>query len=120
MAIDLVCGMIVDEQSAPAKTTQDGEDYHFCAAYCRDVFNKAPEKFINGIKEWGKATDPVCGMQIDISHAAAMSIYKDRLVYFCNKSCKEKFEATPEKYLKSKSGYCSTPSLQPLRWGFSL
>ena len=75
MAVDMVCGMIVDEKSAPAKATYGGDDYHFCATYCRDVFNKAPEKFINGVKQWGKATDPVCGMQIDIAYAAAMSIH---------------------------------------------
>jgi len=100
MAVDVVCGMIVDEKSAPARTTYGGDDYHFCAAYCRDVFNKEPEKFINGVKKWGKTTDPVCGMQIDIADAAAMSVHKGWLIYFCNRSCKEKFDADPEKYLK--------------------
>jgi Cu+-exporting ATPase len=46
MAMDLVCGMIVDEESAPAKTTYAGDDYHFCAAHCRDVFSKEPEKYL--------------------------------------------------------------------------
>jgi Cu+-exporting ATPase len=101
MAVDLVCGMIVDEESAPARTAYEGDDYHFCAAYCRDAFNKEPEKFINGAKTWGKTTDPVCGMQIDIAGAAAMSIHKEKFVYFCNSSCKEKFDAAPQKYLES-------------------
>ncbi|MGD8741402.1 MAG: YHS domain-containing protein, partial [Desulfobacterales bacterium] len=99
MAVDMVCGMIVDEESAPAKTTYAGDGYHFCATYCRDAFNKEPEKFISGVKEWGKTTDPVCGMQIEISHAAAMSIHRGRFIYFCNKSCKEKFDADSQKYL---------------------
>jgi Cu+-exporting ATPase len=103
MAVDMVCGMIVDEKTAPAKTTYEGDEYHFCATYCRDVFNKEPEKFINAVKEWGKITDPVCDMQIDISHAAAMSIHKGWLFYFCNSACKEKFDTDPEKYLKSKT-----------------
>jgi Cu+-exporting ATPase len=103
MAVDMVCGMIVDEKSAPAKTSCGGVDYHFCATYCRDVFNKEPEKFINGAKKWGKTTDPVCGMQIDIADAAAMSVHRGWLIYFCNKSCKEKFDADPEKYLKSEA-----------------
>jgi len=101
VAVDMVCGMIVDEKTAPAKTTYEGDDYHFCATYCRDAFSKEPEKFINRIKEWGKTTDPVCGMQIDISDAAAMSTHKGWLFYFCNSACKEKFDADPEKYLKS-------------------
>jgi Cu+-exporting ATPase len=113
MAVDMVCGMIVDEKSAPAKATYGGEDYHFCATYCRDVFNKEPEKFINSVKQWGKATDPVCGMQIDISRAAAMSIHEGRFIYFCNRSCKEKFDADPEKYLKSKTGDAEMKPLEP-------
>jgi Cu+-exporting ATPase len=103
MAVDMVCEMVVDEKSAPAKTTYEGEDYHFCAPYCRDAFDKEPEKFINGAKEWGKTTDPVCGMQIDIADAADMSIHRGRFIYFCNSACKEKFDADPEKYLKSGS-----------------
>jgi len=103
MVIDMVCGMIVNEKSAPARTTYEGDDYHFCAIYCRDVFNQEPEKFINGAKDWGKTIDPVCGMQIDISDAAAMSIHRGWFIYFCNKSCKEKFDRDPEKYLKSKT-----------------
>jgi Cu+-exporting ATPase len=113
MAVDMVCGMIVDEESAPAKTTHAGDDYHFCATYCRDVFNREPEKFINGVKEWGKTTDPVCGMQIDISHAAAMSIHKGRFLYFCNRSCKDKFDTDPEKYLKSKMDDADIKPLVP-------
>ncbi len=100
MAVDLVCGMIVDEESAPAKTTCDGDDYHFCATYCRDVFSRAPEKFINGAKHWGEAVDPVCGMTVEIPDAAAMSINNGGFMYFCSRACKEAFDADPEKYLK--------------------
>jgi YHS domain-containing protein len=46
MAIDLVCGMIVDERSAPATTTYGGSDYYFCATYCREAFDREPQKFI--------------------------------------------------------------------------
>jgi len=103
MAVDLVCGMIVDEESAPAKTTYKGGKYHFCAAYCRDVFSRTPEKFINGSKLWGTATDPVCSMTVEIPEAAAMSVYKGKFIYFCNQACKEKFDSDPEKYLKPEA-----------------
>jgi YHS domain-containing protein len=43
MAIDLVCGMIVDENSAPAKTTYEETDYYFCATYCREAFDREPQ-----------------------------------------------------------------------------
>ncbi len=102
MAIDLVCGMIVDEKSAPAKTTYGGTDYYFCASYCREAFDRKPQKFIQGTKQWGEAIDPVCGMTLEIPHAAAMSVYKGQLTYFCNVACKEKFDASPEKFLKAQ------------------
>jgi len=102
MAIDLVCGMIVDEESAPAETTFEGKDYYFCATYCREVFNRDPQRFIQGTKQWGEAIDPVCGMTVEIPHAAAMSVYKDQFIYFCNVACKEKFDASPGKFLEAE------------------
>jgi Cu+-exporting ATPase len=100
MAIDLVCGMIVDEKSAPAKATYEGADYYFCAVYCKEAFEGEPQRFIQGTKQWGEAIDPVCGMTVDIPHAAAMSVYKDQFIYFCNKACKERFDASPERFMK--------------------
>jgi Cu+-exporting ATPase len=101
MAIDLVCGMIVDEKSAPAKATYGGADYYFCAVYCKEAFEKEPQRFIQGTKQWGEAIDPVCGMTVEIPHAAAMSVYKDKFIYFCNVACKEKFDTSPEKFLEA-------------------
>jgi Cu+-exporting ATPase len=100
MAIDLVCGMIVDEQSAPAQTSYEGVPYYFCATHCKEAFEKEPQKFIDGTKEWGKAVDPVCGMTVEIPHAAAMSVYHEQFIYFCSATCKEKFDASPEKFLR--------------------
>jgi Cu+-exporting ATPase len=92
--------MIVDEKSAPAKATYGGADYYFCATYCKDAFEKDPQRFIKESKQWGEAVDPVCGMTVEIPRAAAMSVYKDQFIYFCNVACKEKFDASPEKFLK--------------------
>ena len=100
MATDLVCGMIVKENSAPARTTYEGTEYYFCAPYCKERFDGEPEKFIHNIKEWGETTDPVCGMSVKIPDAAAMSVYNGRLIYFCSASCKEKFDSSPEVFLK--------------------
>jgi Cu+-exporting ATPase len=48
---------------------------------------------------FGKAKDPVCGMKVKKSEAAAVSEYKGRKYYFCAEACKEKFDKEPEKYL---------------------
>jgi Cu+-exporting ATPase len=46
MAIDLVCGMIVDEKSAPAKATYAGVEYYFCNKACKEKFDASPGKFL--------------------------------------------------------------------------
>jgi YHS domain-containing protein len=66
MAIDLVCGMIVDEKSAPARTSHGGGDYYFCAPHCKEAFEREPQRYIDGTKQWGDAVDPVCGMTVEI------------------------------------------------------
>jgi len=40
--------------------------------------------------------DPVCGMTVEESKAAATYAYKGKTYYFCNIRCKEKFVANPE------------------------
>jgi YHS domain-containing protein len=43
--------------------------------------------------------DPVCGMEIDPTTAAATSEYKEETYYFCAPGCKADFDRDPEKYL---------------------
>jgi YHS domain-containing protein len=45
------------------------------------------------------AKDPVCGMNVEETKAAATSSYKGQTYYFCAKVCKESFDKDPEKYL---------------------
>lgn len=46
------------------------------------------------------AKDVVCGMQVDPARAAGTSEYNGRTFYFCSKSCKAKFDASPGQYAK--------------------
>src|SRR5438128_11085657 len=43
MPIDPVCGMTVDEQTAPASAVHNGTRYYFCAPGCKRTFEKDPE-----------------------------------------------------------------------------
>ncbi len=43
--------------------------------------------------------DPVCGMEVSRKTAIAEFIYQGKPYYFCANSCREAFEAEPEKYL---------------------
>jgi len=46
------------------------------------------------------AKDPVCGMDIDEKTAAGTAAYKGKTYYFCNLSCKARFDKEPEQYAK--------------------
>jgi P-type Cu+ transporter len=39
-----------------------------------------------------KVKDPVCGMQIESTRAAAQGTYEGETVYFCAAACKTKYE----------------------------
>jgi YHS domain-containing protein len=45
------------------------------------------------------AKDPVCGMNVDESRAAATATYRGQMYYFCSQGCKATFEMAPEKYV---------------------
>ena len=44
-------------------------------------------------------TDPVCGMQIDSSQAAAQTVYDGVAYYFCSEECRRTFEEDPEEFV---------------------
>ncbi len=46
-----------------------------------------------------KSIDPVCGMEVEQSKAAATSTYDGSTYHFCSKSCKTEFDQDPAKYL---------------------
>jgi YHS domain-containing protein/uncharacterized membrane protein YraQ (UPF0718 family) len=45
-AIDPVCGMTVDPNTAEYRSTQKGDTYYFCSAGCKESFDKDPAKYI--------------------------------------------------------------------------
>jgi len=46
----------------------------------------------------GYAKDPVCGMQVQVAHAAATASYDSRTHYFCSDHCQHQFTANPAGY----------------------
>ncbi len=46
MTKDPVCGMDVDEKTAPAKSEHMGKTYYFCAPGCKKAFDENPEKYL--------------------------------------------------------------------------
>jgi Cu+-exporting ATPase len=49
-----------------------------------------------------EAHDPVCGMKVDPTKAAASVDHQGVTLYFCSQSCAAKFRAAPEKYVLPK------------------
>jgi Cu+-exporting ATPase len=50
------------------------------------------------------ARDPVCGMEVKETGAAGVSEYKGQKYYFCSKSCQNKFDRNPEKFVSAPEG----------------
>lgn len=43
--MDVVCGMMVDVDTAAARSTFDGSTYYFCTVECRDLFESNPARY---------------------------------------------------------------------------
>jgi P-type Cu+ transporter len=83
MAIDPVCGMSLDEQSAAGKFEYGDKPYFFCSETCLHRFREAPEKFVHPaatsplpgaiytcpmhpeIRRDGPGSCPKCGMALE-------------------------------------------------------
>jgi xanthine dehydrogenase accessory factor len=45
-----------------------------------------------------EATDPICGMMVEVATARHQSDWAGRSVYFCCRRCKDAFDADPSRY----------------------
>jgi Cu+-exporting ATPase len=84
-AIDPVCGMRVNRESAKHRFAYQGQDYFFCSARCRGRFEAEPEKFLQPkqpepaapagtvytcpmhpeVRQIGPGSCPICGMALE-------------------------------------------------------
>ncbi|MGV3491687.1 MAG: HAD-IC family P-type ATPase, partial [Devosia sp.] len=87
--------MTVDMAKTPHRTTHEGREIGFCSAGCKAKFEADPAAYL-------KATDPVCGMQVDRTTAKYMLKHEGTRYYFCCEGCQKSFEADPAKYLNAK------------------
>ncbi len=61
MMKDPVCGMMVDEEKAAARSEYKGQTYYFCAPGCKAAFDKDPEKYLEkGEEMHGHGTHGCC------------------------------------------------------------
>jgi Cu+-exporting ATPase len=115
---DVVCGMSLDPDRAPAREEYRGRTYYFCNPSCREAFRGNPSKYVKVQADpfvvlsvaAGRATDPVCGMSVDPEKAAGKEDYRGRTYYFCNPSCQAKFRADPARFLAAEE---PSPGMTP-------
>ena len=112
---DPVCGMTVDPAMARGKAQHKGATYFFCSPMCMHKFVQEPARYLStsyhagGMPQPDDAVqigdvcrvekDPVCGMTVEPSRAAASITRDENLYHFCSRGCADKFKADPEKYL---------------------
>jgi Cu+-exporting ATPase len=85
IAIDPVCGMSVERQTAKHRLEYGGQQYFFCGARCRERFAAEPEKFLQPkapepeapagtiytcpmhpeVRQVGPGSCPICGMALE-------------------------------------------------------
>jgi len=82
VAIDPVCGMSVNPETAKHRFAYKGQNYFFCSARCRERFEAEPEKFLQPkqpeptgtiytcpmhpeVRQVGPGSCPICGMALE-------------------------------------------------------
>src|SRR2546421_7493557 len=122
-AVDPVCGMTVDPETAKWSREYEGKKYYFCNPRCLEKFSADPAKYLSpqpasmpvliqpskmalpvhpqqagagqGEKTEAKVIDPVCGMTVDPATAKWKYEHEGKKYYFCRQQCLEKFSADP-------------------------
>src|SRR5271165_17854 len=129
-ATDPVCGMIVDPATARGVAQYQGDTYCFCSPQCMQRFMAEPAKYLAAGYKPGMPLgvspiqtslaaravhkDPVCGITVDASKAAASLEHEGKLYHFCCKGCAVKFKADPGKYLSPSYKSAGMPQMVQL------
>jgi Cu+-exporting ATPase len=109
--------MTVDPTKAAGTSEYRGKSYYFCSTGCKEKFDRAPGKFakaealpvVSTAHDSPPAIDPVCGMQVDPSTAAAHVEHEGSTYYFCSQGCAAKFRTEPAKYLRPRVSPTAAP-----------
>jgi Cu+-exporting ATPase len=133
LAKDPVCGMSVDPAKAASTAEYDGKLHHFCSRGCGERFRKDPARYLSsshkpaamtGMVQIGGSPvltgtprrlekDPVCGMNVDPSAAAATVSHIGKTYYFCSRGCAEKFQTDAARYLSGSGSPSRVAPVSP-------
>jgi Cu+-exporting ATPase len=130
LAQDPVCGMNVNPAEGNHSHQHSGKTYYFCCVRCAEKFKSNPQAYLNRAASSGlvplgtpsdpttaqirpTAIDPVCGMTVNPDTAKFAAEHAGKKFYFCGRSCAEKFERDPAKYLNKSSGPAAPTGMSP-------
>ncbi len=99
----------MDADKSVYLSENNGQTYAFCSAGCKRKFDDAPDQYRQGSSsstlltdEPKSAIDPVCGMKVAPSKAAAIVQHGGADFHFCGAGCAAKFRSDPDQYLRPK------------------
>ncbi|MGC2191114.1 MAG: permease [Candidatus Dormiibacterota bacterium] len=117
LKVDPVCGMSVDPATAGASLEYQVREIWFCSPRCRDRFQLDPDSYRGepSSRASGSAAappiDPVCGMEVSPSSAAAELVHGGQRFYFCSPGCRDRFLQNPDGFSSMHS--LNLPTTQP-------
>lgn len=91
----MCCKMKMDKAKNGAAESMESMGKHEMSGMSDEKGGQAAKKEKENVK------DPVCSMTVD-PKTAEKSVYKGKTYYFCSKEDKDKFERSPEKYVKQQ------------------
>jgi P-type Cu+ transporter len=111
MERDPVCGMAV-EAGKGLRVEHHGRTYQFCGPSCAARFSADPDRFhgtprasaLPSFPGSSAGKDPVCGMHVDPSKAAAARQHDGQSYFFCSLGCAERFEREPRRFAPGAAG----------------
>lgn len=102
-AVDPVCGMQIERDTALSRAEYQGQKFYFCSDRCLERFQRHPDRFtkvpsLPMAPPPSPTLDPVCGMPVDPARAAAKVERSGQHFYFCSPQCRDRFLRDPARY----------------------
>ena len=101
-AVDPVCGMTVNPDTAAAHRTFQKQQFHFCAVRCAETFDRNPSDYVVDTPADHEASagviDPICGMTVDPVEAPAIRHHDGHNFFFCSEGCAATFDRNPARH----------------------
>jgi YHS domain-containing protein len=104
VAINKKCPVTGRNVVASKTSVYQGQVIGLCCGKCKASFDKTPAKFIGKVKEFkatkgSVAANAKCPVSGESLAAGQVSSYQGKVIGFCCKNCKAKFDKSPGKYL---------------------